>query len=103
MRYWCRVMATGGSCVVSERRSGRGALFEVRLQVDECTRERLRVLRDPPVGDLLDGNGVEEVELGAARTSGADEVRPLEHLEVLHHAEARHRREPVAQRLHRLA
>ena len=42
--------------------------------------------------DLADGDGVEEVLLLASHLAGGDEVGVFEHAEVLHHAEARHRK-----------
>ena len=42
-----------------------------------------------------DGDDVQEVELLASAALGDDEARVLEHAEMLHHAEARHRRPPL--------
>ena len=53
--------------------------------------------------DLADRDGVEVVELGAARPFGDDEVRLLEHVQVLHDAEARHVGQHLAQLVERLA
>ena len=50
----------------------------------------IRVLADPTVADELDRNGVEEVELLASPPERRHQTGLFEHLEVLHHAEARH-------------
>src|SRR3954451_2420653 len=49
----------------------------------------LRVLVDPPVVDQPDRDGIEVVELLAARFPADDEAGALEDPQVLHHAEAR--------------
>src|SRR4051812_50139824 len=59
-------------------------------EVDERHDLALRVLVDPPVVDLADRHGVEEVELLPAHLAGDDEVRLLEHPQVLHDAVPRH-------------
>jgi hypothetical protein len=51
--------------------------------------------------DEPDRDGVEEVELLPASPLGGDETGLLEHAQVLHHAEARHR-QPLLQRAQRL-
>ena len=55
--------------------------------------------------DEPDRDGVQEVELLAPAPRGHDEPGLLEHPQVLHHAEARHRQPPLerAQRLPVLA
>ena len=57
----------------------------------------LGVLRDPAVVDEADGDGVEVVQLLAAVLARDHEAGLFEHAEVLHHAEAGHRREVDAQ------
>jgi len=50
----------------------------------------LAVLVDPTVVDQPDGDRIEVVELLPAFTAIDDEPGSFEHLQVLHHAEARH-------------
>ncbi len=71
------------------------------LDVAEGRGPRLRVLAHPPVVDEPDRDGVQVVELLATLLPGHDQARLLEQLQVLHHAEARHR-EAVGQRARRL-
>src|SRR5688500_13188031 len=72
-------------------------LFEVR----ERRQLVLAVFVYPPVVNEPDGHGVEEVELHAPPPARDHEARFFEHLEMLHHAEARHLELPLelAQRL----
>ena len=62
---------------------------------------RLSVLAHPAVVDEPDRDGVQVVELLAATPLGGHQARFLELLQVLHHAEARHR-EPLRQCAQRL-
>jgi hypothetical protein len=48
------------------------------------------VLADPAVGDQLDGDGVEIVQLLAPRPAGDDEAGVFENTQVPHHPEPRH-------------
>jgi hypothetical protein len=54
-----------------------------------------------PVVDEPDRDGVQEMQLLAPAPPGYDEAGLLEHAQVLHHTEARHRQAPLecAQRL----
>src|SRR5512143_983167 len=71
--------------------SAIGFLLELTLQGREPRGPRLRVLADPALVDEPDRHWVQEMELLSAPLAGDDEIRLLQHLEVLHHAEARHR------------
>ena len=66
------------------------SFIEHRFEVGERRRPLAGVLTDPPVGDQLDGDGVEEVELLATGASGHDHARPLQDPQVLHHPEPAH-------------
>jgi hypothetical protein len=71
--------------------------LQVVSQVDEHAGEWRPVPVDPPVGDVLDGDGVEVVVLGAPDFAGGDEAGLLTDPEVLGHPEPRQVREHVAQ------
>src|SRR4051794_26994223 len=77
-------------------------LLELAFDAGERRRPRFGVLAQPAVVDEPDRDGVEEVQLLAAAPASDYEVRLLEHLQVLHHAEARHR-QPALERGERLA
>ena len=72
-------------------------------QREQAGDERFGVTRDPAIVDLADRDGVEVVELGTARPFGDDQVRLLEHVQVLHDAEARHVGQHLAELVERLA
>jgi hypothetical protein len=65
--------------------------------------DRLGELADPAVVDESDRDRVEEVALLAPLAPGRDQARLLEHAEVPHDAEPRHRRQVRAQLAERLA
>ena len=67
--------------------------------LEDCHRadEWLGVFADPPVMDQADRDRVQVVELVATFTTGGDELGSLEHVEVIHHAEARHVGQDLAQ------
>src|SRR4051794_17693999 len=76
-------------------------LLEVALQLAERGGPGLGVLAHPPVVDEADRDRVQEVELLATAPLRRHEARVLEHAQMLHHAEARHRQPALeaAQRL----
>ena len=67
-----------------------GSSFQRELQVSERLDAVLVVLVDPAGFDLVDGRGVEVVQLLAPASNGGDEVRRLQHREVLAHRLTRH-------------
>ena len=77
------------------------ALLEFALEPAQAGGPGLGVLAHPSVMDEPDRDRVEEVELLASAPARGHEPCLLEHLEVLHHAEARHRR-PLLERAERL-
>lgn len=58
-------------------------------------------LVDPPLADLVDGDGIQVVELFAASPHGDDQVGRLQNPQMLHHRLPAHR-EPLAQLAERL-
>ena len=64
---------------------------------------RFRVPRDPPIVDLADRNRIEVVDLRPAPPFGDDEVRLLEHPQVLHHSEPGHVGSQLTELCQRLA
>ena len=75
--------------------AGHVLILQIGLEPAERGRPGLGVLAHPPVVDEPDGDGVEEVQLLAALAAGGHDPGLLEHLQVLHHAEARHRQAPL--------
>ena len=65
------------------------------FEVAQGRNPRLGILAHPPVVDEPDRDGVQEVQLLAPAPLGHDEAGLLEHSQVLHHAEARHRQAPL--------
>ena len=70
---------------------------------EQAGHERLGVARDPAIVDLADRDGVEVVELGTAGPFGHDQARLLEHVKMLHDAEAGHVGQHLAQLVECLA
>ena len=60
------------------------------VQRDQGRGVSSRVLADPPVGNLLDGHGIEVVPLRPSLPCGDHQIGLREHREVLHHPEASH-------------
>jgi len=56
--------------------------FEGAFEIGEGAEGDALVLVDPAVGDLVNGDGVEEVELVASATAGGDEVGLLKNAEM---------------------
>ena|SRR5687768_9207763 len=67
------------------------------IQRDEGRGESSGVLADPPVGNLLDGHGIEIVPLGPSLPCGDHQIGLRKHRQVLHHSEARHLGEVLAE------
>jgi hypothetical protein len=67
------------------------SVLQAPLQVRERRDVTLPVLVDPPVVDQPDGHCVQEVQLLPPRPARDHEPRVLQHAQVLHDAEARHR------------
>jgi len=65
-------------------------IFEMLLEVAESLQTVTLVLADPALVDVVNRDGVEEVELFATVPDGGDEVGVLEEIEVLGHGLARH-------------
>lgn len=80
---------------------GLGRPLDGLLEIDERAGEGLCVLVDPTIGDLLDGDRVEVMQLVATLTMRRDETCRLEHGEVFHHTEASHLWELLAENRHR--
>ena len=73
------------------------------LDIRHRRHEGLGIAADPSVRDEADRQGVEEVELVSAVAAGGNEMRILEHSQVLHDAEAGHLRQHRLQLAERLA
>jgi hypothetical protein len=58
-------------------------VFERTFEIGEGAEGDALVLVDPAVGDLVNGDGIEEVELVASAAAGGDEVCLLEDAEML--------------------
>jgi hypothetical protein len=67
------------------------SVLQAPLQVRERRDVTLPVLVDPPVVDQPDGHCVQEMQLLPPRPARRHEPRVLQHAQVLHDAEARHR------------
>ena len=80
-----------------------GGLFDGLLEIDERAGDGLCVLADPTIGDLLDGDRVEVVQLATTQPVCRDEVRGFQYGEMLHHSETRHLGELIAKYRHRLS
>jgi hypothetical protein len=76
-------------------------LLQFSFDPAERGRQRLGVLAHPAIVDETDRDGIQEVELLPAALARDHEIGLLEHTEVLHHTEARHRQlsPELAQRL----
>ena len=72
------------------RGHGGSSFLEHRLEVGERRRPLAGVLADPAVGDQLDRDGIEEVELLATGAPGHDHPRSLQDPQVLHDPEPAH-------------
>ena len=66
-------------------------LLQLCLELGERCRPRLGVLAHPAVVDEPDRDRVQVVQLLPAAFARDHETGPLQHLEVLHHPEPRHR------------
>jgi hypothetical protein len=67
------------------------SVLQAPLEVRERRDVALPVLVDPPVVDEPDRHRVQEVQLLPPRPARDHEARVLQHAQVLHDAEARHR------------
>src|SRR5262249_42888213 len=66
-----------------KRDSFIGLSFEVAFEVGERLEAPALVLADPALGDLVDRDGVQEVQLLAAAPQDGDEIRVFQNFQVL--------------------
>src|SRR5262245_23562952 len=74
----------------AKRDSAIGLSFELLFEVGEGRQSAPLELADPPLRDLVDWDGVQEVPLLAPPPEGRHERRRLQHLQVLGHGLAGH-------------